>query len=137
MTTGRNLTNSVIQIGQFKADDRLRVGGILYLEEKLGKGFEEIADDMSKALSTDKVHISKMVGIMSLILMALILQRNTEIDEADAEQALMRLELEEFTAVFDKLKLFEAKNAPGPLFARHRRNAHGSRSRNRLADFVS
>ena len=122
MSTGRNLTNGTIEIGEYKADDRLRVGGILYLEEKLGKSFEEIADDLSKAFDTDNVMISGMVRGMSPILVALVLQRNPDADDKAVEQEIMRLELEDFTKIFDSVKMFEpAKNEDKPTPAKPRK----------------
>lgn len=112
--TGKDLANAKIKIGDVLADDRLRIGGILYLEEKLGKSFEEIADDLTKVVDVEKVNISKMVKGMTPFIVALILQRNPDMDEAEAERAIMQLELEDFTDVFSKVKLFKsAKNQKG------------------------
>ena len=68
--------------------------------------------------------ISGMVRGMSPILVALILQRNPEADETDAEREIMRLELEDFTKIFDKVKLFgPAKNErkPAPVNPKKRK----------------
>ena len=120
--SGKDLANKTIKIGGVHADDRLRIGGILYLEEKLGKGFEEIADDLSKAVDVKKVDITKMVKGMAPFLVALILQQNPDMEEITAERAVMRLELEDFTEAFDKVKLFKtAKNESGQTVAKAKR----------------
>lgn len=122
--SGKDLANKTIKIGDVYADDRLRIGGILYLEEKLGKGFEEIADDLSKIVDVKKVDISAMIKGMQPFLIALILQQNPDMDEELAERAIMRLELDDFTEAFDKVKLFKsAKNEQGqkPAKANRRR----------------
>ncbi len=112
--TGRDLANATIKIGDVMADDRLRIGGILYLEEKLGKGFEEIADDLTKVVDVENVNITAMIKRMTPFVTALILQRNPDMEEIEAERAVMQLELEEFTDVFGQVKLFKtAKNSKG------------------------
>ncbi len=125
--TGRNLTNGVIEISKgVYADDRLRIGGILYLEEKLDKTFEAIADEMSKFLDSDKLSISKMVRAIQPFIIALTLQRNPEMSEGEVEQILMRLEIDDFTSLFAKVKLFdrEPKNEHRPTPRKKKVKAH-------------
>ena len=111
---GRDLVNGTIKIGGLDADDRLRIGGILYLEQKLEKDFEDIADELTKVVDAKKLNISKMILAMNPFLIALILQRNPDIPEQDIERVLMQLELADYTAAFDKVNLFKsAKNEPG------------------------
>jgi hypothetical protein len=111
---GRDLVNGTFTIGDLDADDRLRIGGILYLEQKLDRDFEDIADDLVKVVDAKKLNISSMIRAMNPFLIALILQRNPDMPENDIERALMRLELEDYTDAFDKVKLFKsAKNVTG------------------------
>jgi hypothetical protein len=123
--TGGNLNNGTIRIGKYLADDRFRIGGMVYLEERLGKSFEEIADDLSKKFDTDTVRISTMVRGMTPMLVALVYQRNSDMtkeDLVDVEKEIMRFELDDFTDVFHKVKLFEsAKNASEPTSPKPRK----------------
>lgn len=129
-TSGTNLTNGTIKIGDVLADDRLRIGGILYLEEKLGKGFEEIADDLSSTVDSEKLNVSKMIKGIRPFLVALILQRNADMPESEAEFAVGRLELEEFTEVFNQVKMFKsAKNGQAPTSPKPRTRKKVARKR--------
>lgn len=114
--TGESLTNGIIKIAEnVNADDKLKIGGILYLEEKLGKSFEEIADGLAKSLE-GKVTVTTMVKTIEPFLIALIIQRNPDLDEEAIRSIIHDLDLAMFTGIFDKVKMFEspAKNAPGP-----------------------
>jgi len=114
MTSGKNLHNGIIKISGVELDDRVRIGGILYLEKKFDKGFEEIADAVAQGLSESPLRITKMVESISPFLVALILQRNPEMAEAEAENLINQLELNEFTNVFNQLEIFDsAKNESG------------------------
>jgi len=114
MTSGKNLYNGIIKISGVELDDRVRIGGILYLEKKFDKGFEEIADAVAQGLSESPLRITKMVESISPFLVALILQRNPEMAEAEAENLINQLELNEFTNVFNQLEIFDsAKNESG------------------------
>jgi len=114
MTSGKNLHNGIIKISGVELDDRVRIGGILYLEKKFDKGFEEIADAVAQGLSESPLRITKMVESISPFLVALILQRNPEMAEAEAENLINQLELNEFTNVFNQLEIFDSeKNGSG------------------------
>jgi hypothetical protein len=119
MTDGANLNNGKIKIAEgWYADDRLRVGGILYLEEQTGKPFTELADELTDAFGDKdgQPSITTMVSKLSPILKALILQANPELDEDAIGRLLMQMEIEDFMEVFSKIKLFEAsaKNPSTP-----------------------
>lgn len=122
--TGENLTSGIIEITEnVNADNKLKIGGILYLEEKLQKSFEEIADDLAKTLE-GKVNVSTMVKTIEPFLIALITQRNPDMSEKEASMIIRGLDLAEFTGIFDKVEMFEgsAKNSQQP-------NAKKSRKR--------
>ena len=114
MASGKNLHNGIIKLNGVELDDRVRVGGILYLEKKFDKGFEEIADAVAQGLSESPLRITKMVESISPFLVALILQRNPDMPEAEAESLIYQLELNEFTEIFNQLEIFDsAKNGSG------------------------
>lgn len=121
------LTNQRVKVtDDYYCDQKLRIGGILFLEELTGKGFEEIADDIQAAMKKQgdgKVSISVMVKAMQPFILSLMHQCHEDATAEELTAAINRLELEEFMALFNKLKIFSGaeKNDGGPATKTKRR----------------
>lgn len=115
------LTNQQVKVGDgFYCDQKLRIGGILFLEEFTGKGFEEIADDIQATMEKQgkgKVSISAMVKAMQPFILALMHQCHLEATVEELTGAINRLAIDEFMDLFNKLKIFSdsGKNAQRPI----------------------
>lgn len=121
------LTNQRVKVAEgYYCDQKLRIGGILFLEELAGKGFEEIADDIQVAMEKQgkgKASISAMVKAMQPFILSLMHQCHPDADGEELIGAINQLELEEFMALFNKLKIFSdsEKNDRGPATKTKRR----------------
>ncbi len=121
------LTNQRVKVADgFFCDQKLRIGGILFLEELTGKGFEEIADDIQEAMKKQgdgKVSISVMVKAMQPFIVSLMHQCHPTEDVEELIAIINRLELDEFMALFNKLKIFSdaGKNEQGPVAKKAKR----------------
>ena len=121
------LTNQRVKVAEgYYCDQKLRIGGILFLEELTGKGFEEIADDIQTAMTAqkdEKVNVSAMVKAMQPFILSLMHQCQPDATVDDLTGVINRLELEEFMALFNKLKIFSdsGKNAQGPVAKKTKR----------------
>ena len=114
------LTNQRVEVADgYFCDQKLRIGGILFLEELTGKGFEEIADDIQAAMGKQKdgkASVSAMVIVIQPFILALMHQCHPEALVEDLTAAINQLELDKFMHLVNKLKLFtdSGKNAPRP-----------------------
>lgn len=121
------LTNQRVKVADgYYCDQKLRIGGILFLEELTGKGFEEIADDTQQAMEKQidgKVSISVMVKAMQPFILSLMSQCHPDATVDELTGAINQLELEEFMALFNKLKIFadSKKNEQGPVAKKTKR----------------
>jgi len=128
MSDASKLTNQRVKVADgYFCDQKLRIGGILFLEELTGKGFEEIADDIQAAMGKqkdEKVNVSVMVRSMQPFILSLMHQCHPDATVEELTGAINRLELDEFMALFNKLKIFSSdskKNAQGPVAGTARR----------------
>ena len=115
------LTSQRVKVAEgYFCDQKLRIGGILFLEDLTGKGFEEIADDIQTAMTAqkdEKANVSAMVRAMQPFILSLMHQCHPDATVEDLTGAINRLEFDEFMALFNKLKIFSSdsgKNAQGP-----------------------
>lgn len=121
------LTNQRVKVAKgYFCDQKLRIGGILFLEQLTGKGFEEIADDIQTAMVEQgkvKVNISAMVKAMQPFILSLMHQCHEDATVEELTAAINYLELDEFMALFDELKIFSdsGKNDGGPATKTKRR----------------
>lgn len=115
----KSLSNSVVVLrGDIKMDRKLRIGGMLFLEELFGKPFEEVADSLDV---TEAVGVSTLVEQVGPFLKALIHQRQRDMSSDELDAVINDLELDEFTDLFGKVDLFaKSKNAPGPAATKKR-----------------
>lgn len=115
----KSLSNSVVVLrGGIKVDRKLRIGGMLFIEELFGKPFEQIADDMSV---DEGASVSDLVKKFGAFVKALIHQRQPDMSLEDLDDVINDLELEEFTDLFGKVDLFaKSKNAEGPAAPKKR-----------------
>lgn len=127
MSDASKLTNQRVKVADgYFCDQKLRVGGILFLEEFTGKGFEEIADDIQDAMKKQgdgKVSISVMVKAMQPFILSLMHQCHEDATVDELTSAINQLELDEFMALFNRLKIFSGaeKNDGGPATKTKRR----------------
>lgn len=108
-TKVHDLVNGKVQIAEgLVLEDRLRLGTVLYLEKKFGKSLTEIFEAMGAAAPN--------FTQISTILTGLYIQSHPEVTETQAEQAVGRLDLEEVTGAFAKLRFaeFAPKNVSPP-----------------------
>jgi hypothetical protein len=120
----KRLSNQPVKVAdEVYIDQSLRVGGILFLEEMLDKSFDQIADDIQKAMAgNDKV--SAMIREVKPFLLALMHQRHPDLSIDEMSAILDNLKLEEFTALFDNIRIFAdtpGKNSGGPTAKTKRR----------------
>jgi len=104
-----DLVNGKVEIAPgIVVDDRLRLGGVLYLERTFGKPLTEIFE----SLTGDNPSFTDM----SRLLQALYLQANKDSLESQAEEKLAALELNQVAEAFGKLRFLEfaPKNAEPP-----------------------
>ena len=94
----RNLANGTIRLSsQLVVDDRLRVDGILYLEEKYDMTLQEVMEKIqTNQRTTDGVNI----------MVALAIQRG--LNEEDIRKTIGKMSVEELTEAVAKMtKVFE------------------------------
>ena len=91
-----------------KIEDRLRLGGVLYLERRFDKPLTEVFE----LLSSENPRFSDMTALLT----ALYMQANTTATEEQAEFVLGRIELAQISEAFGKIKAFELspKNGQTP-----------------------
>lgn len=125
--TSSRLTNQRVKVGDgYFCDQKLRVSGILFLESLTGKGFEQIADDVQAVMEQQdkgKVNVSVIVKAMQPFILSLMHQCQLDATVEELTEVVNQLELEEFMALFNKLKLFttdSGKNGQGPVAKKKR-----------------
>jgi hypothetical protein len=132
--SSKGLTNNRITVSdEYYADQKLKIGGILYLEKTFGKGFEEIAKDV-KGVMGDTKQVSAMVEILSPFIVALMRQCHPHVEPEQLQEAIYQLELDEFTQLFDKLEIFSddtEKNSQGPTAGTKRQRQPVTRKQSR------
>ena len=121
------LTNQRVKVADgYCCDQKLRVGGILFLEEFTGKDFEEIAEEIQAVMKKQgegKVSITAMFNAMQPFIVSLMHQCHEDATAEELTKALKKLELDELMALFNKLKIFSGagKNDVGPATKTKRR----------------
>jgi hypothetical protein len=85
-------------------DDKLKLGGVKWLEKKFGKPFQDIADEFATHQSMTN---------MSMIIVALFRQRHPDMTDDQCEQEIDKLDIEDIGTVIGKLSVFnfEPKNS--------------------------
>ena len=103
MTNGNGLEDaSFILCGEIKIDDRLRVGGMLYLEKKYEVSIGKIKFDTSLQTSLN-------------LITALAIQRDVELTELDVKKVYSQLSQDQLAEVIGKIDFGRsAKNVTTP-----------------------
>lgn len=100
-----DLANETIDLGNgLKVDNRLRIGGAVWFEEKAGKSLMEFA----KALEQQQFSIRDL----QWFLMALLLQSNEGMTEDDARQKINSIDITKAADAMAGALSFEPKNSP-------------------------
>jgi hypothetical protein len=93
-----DLVNSKIEIAPgVLIDDRLRLGGMMFLEQMTGKTFTEIAESLSE---------KQQAADMYNILLALVVQANGDMDIKEAERIVKSIEIDNMMNLLGRLKIF-------------------------------
>lgn len=105
---GTDMTARLIDVDGLMFDDRFRVGGTLYIEQKTGRSFIDVAEELSAA--KDKPTMT----ILAVVLTALYLQKN-DVPVEQAEKTIANLELSQMMTVMSQIDLeIEEKNSTSP-----------------------
>ena len=106
---GKGLDTGVIKIsGNLSIDSRLKVGGILWLQEKYDMDFSEVMKVFLKGKVRDSINL----------IVALALQHNPDMDEQAVMAVINQLEITELTGMANKLSdafKADAKNSKRPV----------------------
>ena len=106
--TSNELINSKIEIAPgVLIDDRMRIGGMMFLEERTGKEFFEIVNLLcTKRTTTDIFNI----------FLALVVQSNENMDIKEAEKITKSIEFKAINDILERLRIFSfaPKNASEP-----------------------
>ena len=104
-----DLVNSKIEIvpGVF-IDDRMRIGGMMFLEERTGKEFFEIVNLLCTKRTTIDIYN---------IFLALVIQANENMDIKEAEKITKTIEFKEINTILERLRIFSfaPKNVSEPI----------------------
>lgn len=132
--TSSKLTDQRVKVVEgYFCDQKLRIGGILFVEELTGKGFEDIADGIQEAMKGQEggVNISVMVKAMQPFILCLMHQCHPDATVEELTGVINQLELEQFMALFNRLKIFSdsGKNGQGPVAKKTKRTRQPVKAR--------
>ena len=125
MSDASKLTNQRVKVADgYFCDQKLRVGGFLFLKELTGKGFEVVAKEIISSMEKQK-ETPDITGVMLSvrpILLSLMHQSHPDATTEELERAFGRVEIDQFLPLFNRLKIFEdsKKNAQGPAAKKKR-----------------
>lgn len=106
---GKGLDTGIIKVSDsLTIDSRLKVGGILWLQEKYDMDFNEVM----------KVFLKSDLRDVTNLIVALAIQRNPDMDEPAVMAVINQLEINELTGMANKMSdVFkaDAKNSKRPV----------------------
>lgn len=106
---GKDMMARPIAVGDLSFDDRFRIGGAQYIEQKTGRSFLQIASELGDPEKTPTI------GTMAVVLTALYLQRHPDVPPDVAEKTVGNLDLNQMGSIMAKLNLeIEEKNSNSP-----------------------
>lgn len=104
---GSDLSVGMIDVGDgVLIENRLRLGAIIWLEDKLGKSINEYFADID-------VNTMRLKELQPLFV-ALIMQANPEMAEEEATRLSLRIDLTVIGNVLPTVMAIEPKNSPSP-----------------------
>jgi hypothetical protein len=104
---GSDLATGLVDVGDgIRVENRLRLGAMIWLENKLGKSVQEYFE----GLDPNKMRATEIQPII----VALILQANPNMTDEEAEKLSLRVDIAVMGDVIANVLTVEAKNSPLP-----------------------